>query len=191
MLYIYSDKGDVDLFLTSFEPDEAWLATLAGEIGWRVEPPATDAVVHHAGGKRVAFDGASASSSSTGVPPSAATGNAAIDGIRNFGNTINPLNHIPGMIRGFGRIHSESSTPPLQSAASASTAIPERLRSTSIAHAESSSTNVGSAAIRDRVDPPIKRFLEIDDALDLKLGDVAELLEDYKRLAAVLASLDN
>lgn len=51
---IDGDQRDlVDLFLTSFEPDEAWLATLAGVIGLRVEAPAEDAVIHHAGGQRV------------------------------------------------------------------------------------------------------------------------------------------
>lgn len=46
----------VTLFLTSFEPDEAWLATLAGAIGLRVAAPAPDAVIHHAGGQRARLD---------------------------------------------------------------------------------------------------------------------------------------
>ena len=37
-----------------------------------------------------------------------------------------------------------------------------------------------------KMDPPIQRFLETQDARDLRVGDVAALLEDYKRLAGLL-----
>jgi hypothetical protein len=40
------------------------------------------------------------------------------------------------------------------------------------------------------IDPPIQRFLDIQDARDLRLGDVTALLEDYKRLASALAKVN-
>jgi hypothetical protein len=95
-------------------------------------------------------------------------GATPLESMKSFGNTFNPLNHIPGMIRGFGR-----STPDTPSGATPTTAIPERLKPLGSTDSPSSS----------KIDPPIRRFLEVTDAQDLRLGDVAELLEDYKRLA--------
>jgi hypothetical protein len=43
-----------------------------------------------------------------------------------------------------------------------------------------------SSTAATRLDPPIRRFLEVQDAQDLRVGEVAVLLQDYKRLAAAL-----
>jgi hypothetical protein len=40
-----------------------------------------------------------------------------------------------------------------------------------------------------QVSPPVKRFLEMQNAADLKLGEVFELLKDYKRLAGALKEM--
>lgn len=96
-----------------------------------------------------------------------------LESMKTFGNTFNPLSHIPGMIRGFGR-----SAPDTPTGGTSATAIPERLKPL-----ESSDTLSSS-----KIDPPISRFLEVTDAQELRLGDVAELLEDYKRLAAAFSS---
>lgn len=133
---------------------------------------------------------------SLGVGSPIATPNSAatpLESVRNFSNTINPLSHIPGMIRGFGRLHSESNTPPLSSTAGGGLASSERLKLISSAPIVPQSSSAGMVATRTAVpiNPPIKHFLEIDDPQDLKLGEVAELLKDYKRLAAALALLDN
>lgn len=97
-------------------------------------------------------------------------GSTPLDSMRNLGNAINPLNHIPGMIRGFGR--SAAETPATGSA--------------SLAAAPDSST--AAAAALQQIPPPLKRFLEVKDAQDLRLGEVAELLEEYKRLATAVLS---
>ncbi|KAL2872370.1 VPS9 domain protein [Aspergillus lucknowensis] len=89
-----------------------------------------------------------------------------LESMRNFGNTLNPLNHIPGMIRGFGR-----ATP--ESPALSSPSIPDR-------------TKAASSTREARIDPPIQRFLQMQDARDLTIGDVSILLEDYKRISAAL-----
>ncbi|KAJ9302183.1 hypothetical protein DTO271G3_1049 [Paecilomyces variotii] len=118
---------------------------------------------------------------------SSSSASTPLESMKNFGNTFNPLNHIPGMIRGFGR----SATTPdpgtgVTTPATPAPAIP------SPADNKTQPTLYGSAdvsATLSRIDPPLRRFLETEDAGDLKLRDVAELLQDYKRLAAALASL--
>lgn len=40
-----------------------------------------------------------------------------------------------------------------------------------------------------KVDPPIKRFMELQNPADLRLGEVLELLRDYRRLAGALKDI--
>jgi hypothetical protein len=40
-----------------------------------------------------------------------------------------------------------------------------------------------------KLDPPIKRFMEMQNAAEMKLGEVFELLRDYKRLAGALKEM--
>lgn len=112
-----------------------------------------------------------------------------LESMKNFGNTFNPLSHIPGMIRGFGR-NAPGTPPSVSTTATTTGTLPERPRLTSSRiDARSSplttSTIPFPAAELSQSDPPIRRFLEVDDPQDLRIGDVAELLQDYKRLAAM------
>ncbi|CAG8053138.1 unnamed protein product [Penicillium salamii] len=111
------------------------------------------------------------------------TSNSAIsptplESMRNFGNTLNPLNHIPGMMKNFGRNAPET---PVRSVSPSGL---DRFKP-SPASVENGS-GAASPLPAVKVDPPIQRFLETQDARDLRIGDVAVLLEDYKRLAAAL-----
>ncbi|KAJ5232943.1 Vacuolar sorting protein 9 subgroup [Penicillium chermesinum] len=101
--------------------------------------------------------------------------------MRNFGNSLNPLNHIPGMIKNFGR-NAPEAPPPV--ARPLSPAAIERLRINT--PNENASGTASPATLLPHIDPPIQRFVETQDARDLRIGDVAVLLEDYKRLAAAL-----
>lgn len=120
---------------------------------------------------------------------SSSSASTPLESMKNFGNTFNPLNHIPGMIRGFGR----SATTPdpatgVTTPATPAPAVPSPVDNKT----QPTLSTDGSAdvpATLSRIDPPLRRFLETEDAGDLKLRDVAELLQDYKRLAAALASL--
>ncbi|KAL2834422.1 hypothetical protein BDW59DRAFT_137846 [Aspergillus cavernicola] len=92
-----------------------------------------------------------------------------LESMRSFGNTLNPLNHIPGMIRGFGRATPESSAFPSPSLPS----LPDRAKTPSTTR-------------EYRIDPPIQRFVLTRNANELTIGDVSVLLEDYKRISAAL-----
>ncbi|PWY84661.1 hypothetical protein BO94DRAFT_494502 [Aspergillus sclerotioniger CBS 115572] len=108
-----------------------------------------------------------------------------LESMRSFGNTLNPLNHIPGMIRNFGR--GTPGTPDTPGPMPSPNTPTERIRA-SILSRESSSSNVPSAPPRvERVEPPIQRFLQMQNVSELTIGDVSVLLEDYKRIAAALS----
>ena len=102
----------------------------------------------------------------------AAASNTAVESMRNLGNTLNPLNRLAGMnvMRGFGR------SSPLNSSAPLVSVEPSKEQSLS-----DKPTTV--------IEPPIKRFLEVTDVGELRLGDVSLLLKDYQRLAGVLKNL--
>ncbi|OQE42210.1 hypothetical protein PENCOP_c004G05146 [Penicillium coprophilum] len=104
-----------------------------------------------------------------------------LESMRYFGNTLNPLNHIPGMMKNFGR-----NTPETPSGRSVSPSGLDKFKP-SPAPADNTSGPVSPVPTSLlKIDPPIQRFLETQDARDLRIGDVSILLEDYKRLAAAL-----
>lgn len=41
-----------------------------------------------------------------------------------------------------------------------------------------------------KIDPPKKRFIELQNPTDLKIGEVLELLRDYRRLAGALKDIN-
>ena len=133
-------------------------------------------------GKRVAFDkvvkdnaGLPSHQPPLQGPTPSSVPNAAVESMRNLGNSLNPLNRLAGMnvMRGFGR-----STPtPMSIPALAQPAdpLPEKA--------------IGDKSAFLVEPPPLQRFLEMTEAENLRIGDVAELLKDYQRLAAVLKGL--
>lgn len=116
------------------------------------------------------------------VPSPAMASPNPLESMRSFGNTLNPLNHIPGVIRNFGR-----NAPETPNARSLSPAAIDRLKA-SPASVEGDSGAASPLPVSAKVDPPIQRFLDMQDASDLRIGDIAVLLQDYKRLAAALKS---
>ncbi|KAL9126047.1 MAG: hypothetical protein Q9217_004848 [Psora testacea] len=112
----------------------------------------------------------SSASSKPALQEPSYAGNAAVESMRSLGNTLNPLKGFGGMsvMRGFGR-NSSSVTP---------TADQQR----------SSSPNKAPAAGIKTL-PAIQRFMDMDDAQNLKLSEVSELLQDYKRLAEALRTM--
>ncbi|EGE01067.1 VPS9 domain-containing protein [Trichophyton equinum CBS 127.97] len=116
-----------------------------------------------------ASDDTAASSTATPPPISSSTSstNQGFGSVRGFGTSLNPLSHFPSMIRGLARA-------PDSAAASSST------------RAKSPGPSSGTKGA-----PGIQKFLDMGDASELKVGDIPELLEDYKRLAAMLKAQQN
>lgn len=172
-------------------PEDRLLGLIGGQRH-QARDRSADSVISTGSGKRVAFAAekpppSSSQLSSSAVPCSQASTahvpNAAVESMRNLGNTLNPLNRLAGMnmMRGFGRSTSNGApTPPM-----------ERSKEPGHAHPESSSTAVTSASkpSGSKVAAPMQRFLDVADAGDLKISEVAELLNDYRRLADALKHL--
>lgn len=108
--------------------------------------------------------------------PASPSPSTPLESVRNFGNTLNPLNHIPGMIKNFGRSASDSPSGP------ASPALPERARVPATRPQVERAPNSGTSP---KFDPPIQRFVDAQHASELTIGDVSTLLDDYKRLATL------
>ncbi|KAF9893867.1 hypothetical protein FE257_010037 [Aspergillus nanangensis] len=98
-----------------------------------------------------------------------------LESMRSFGNSFNPLNHIPGVIRNFGR-----GTPETPGATQPSPS--EKIKPSSVSREVSPRTS----SPQSQIDMPIQRFLEMQHANELTIGDVSLLLEDYKRIATAL-----
>ena len=161
-----------------------------------------DSIQSSGSGKRVAFtaeaskvkeNAGSPNQTATQVPASSTSlsssqevphlGNAAVESMRNLGNTLNPLNRFAGMnvMRGFGR---SASTP--SPAAVAAITPPEKPASGVSEPLGGGKPGSGAGVVAPRVAPPSQKFLDVADVAELKIGEVAELLQDYRRLAAAL-----
>ena len=99
-----------------------------------------------------------------------------------FVNSLNPLSRfgVPSFPK-FGR--GLNSPTPEQAAAKAT--VQTRSRSTSVTQEADLNAAETLAQLR-KAKPPIKRFLAIKDAKELKLGEIDDLLNDYRRLAELL-----
>ncbi|KAF4968250.1 hypothetical protein FSARC_4341 [Fusarium sarcochroum] len=131
--------------------------------------------------KKVLFasDESKTTSQSPGQSP------AVLDQMRNLGNSFNPMARLPsiGMIRGFGR-----NTP-------SAPATPAAKESVKPADGGDLGTAFPDIALAlppketPKIAPPNKRFMEIQTPGELKLGEVLDLLRDYRRLAGALKDI--
>lgn len=104
--------------------------------------------------------------------------------MRSLGNTLNPLKGFGGMsvMRGFGR--STSSGTPTPTLATA-----ER-PSQELQQAPNTKKDVmGAQTSAIKALPPLQRYMDVASAEDLKISEVTELLNDYKRLAGALKTM--
>ena len=107
-------------------------------------------------------------------------GIAAVESMRSLGNSLNPLRGFGGMtsLRGFGRTSSSDTPTPSVPTPQAGVVSNEKAKS----ETRDSMDDLPPV----KVAPPIPRFLEAKSVGELKLGEVADLLQDYKRLARAL-----
>ncbi|KAI2642614.1 hypothetical protein GGS21DRAFT_537090 [Xylaria nigripes] len=118
--------------------------------------------------------------------PTPSSNPALVESMRNLGSSLNPISRLSsmGMMRGFGRT-ATTPTPPnpkdsagkLVDGGDLVTAFPDI---------------AVSLPPKDvtRIDPPNKRFMELQNPSDLRLGEVTELLRDYRRLASALKDMN-
>jgi hypothetical protein len=144
-------------------------------------------------GKRVAFDTTTAPAPTSMPPPLIPRdSNLAVESMRNFGNTINPLNQFSRMSGLFGRAvpvmasNSPPSPAPMTTSSTEST-LPMIPGSPPPSRTAADIKAVAAIEELKRATPPTKRFVECKDAKDLKLGEVEELLKEHQRLVAILS----
>ncbi|RDA87993.1 hypothetical protein CP532_3440 [Ophiocordyceps camponoti-leonardi (nom. inval.)] len=153
-------------------------------------------------------------SSSSSKPQSPA---AVLDQVRSLGSSFNPMARLSGIsIRRFGRTSTSSSLPASSSAtavaltASSSSSSPakdvvvepsdggelteafpdlaEALPPKELPPSPRPHLHLQTQA-QTRIPPPIRRFIEVGDPSDLRIGEVRDLLLDYRRLASALRNL--
>ncbi|KAL2021031.1 hypothetical protein VTK56DRAFT_7686 [Thermocarpiscus australiensis] len=135
-------------------------------------------------------------SAAAGSSPVVVASPPIMDSMRNLGNSLNPMARLSagiGGFRGFGRSAPAASpaparapTPPAKDGASKGGATAAGADGGDLATAFPDLAAVLPPREPPKISPPIKRFMEMQNAADLKLGEVFDLLRDYKRLAAAL-----
>lgn len=122
----------------------------------------------------------------------------AFTSMRSFGNSLNPLSHIPDMIRGFGKnpeAEKEKEKEREKEKNKEKERDSEAQKVKKAEEGEEKETSPESAPTPDsrrdltNIKPPIRRFVEIQDSSELRLAEIPELLEDYKRLASIIDNL--
>lgn len=190
------------------------LSLLGGRKPATVRDRSADSVQSNGSGRRstlhqaTSVSGDTTTSKAPGPTPAIATPQATssnpLDTVKNFGGSLNPINHIGSAFGGaFGRFGTRAS-------ASASPPTPNPLvvidkDRSSLSPDKSLNKPPGGSDTppnqhplrlprKDELDvikaaPPISRFMTSTSAADLKIRDVQDLLDDYQRLARVLGQL--
>jgi hypothetical protein len=160
------------------KPDDKLLGMIGGRKPASMRDRSVDSVKSSGSSKRVAFAATGSSSNLAAPPQSTSSAQAnALESVKNLGNSLNPLNHIGaafgGGFRGFSRA---LSTPPVAYTEKEKVKTPEP--SPAIVRLPGEENLA--------IEPPIQRFLDMEDPGELKMKDVTELLRDYQRLANAL-----
>ncbi|KAI0802354.1 hypothetical protein GGR55DRAFT_665928 [Xylaria sp. FL0064] len=120
------------------------------------------------------------------TPPAASSNPALVESMRNLGSSLNPISRLSNMsmMRGFGRTPN-TPTPPT----------PRDIAGKAVDGGDLAAAFpdiASSLPPKDvpKIDPPKRRFLELQNPADLKIGEVLELLRDYRRLAGALKDMN-
>ncbi|KAK3301946.1 uncharacterized protein B0T15DRAFT_541537 [Chaetomium strumarium] len=136
---------------------------------------------------------AGGSGSGSGSSP-VVTSPPIMDSMRNLGNSLNPMARlsagIAGGFRGFGRSSAPTPAPARAPTPPAKDGSGPGRDGGDLTTAFSDLATALPPREYPRINPPIQRFMEMQNAADLKLGEVFDLLRDYKRLAGALKEMD-
>ena len=172
--------------LSSSRPEDNFLSAFTGRKQ-SARDRSVDSVQSSGSGKRNSNIFAKAVSPSPSQPPpsleaSSHAGNVAVESMRSLGNAINPLKGFTGMssLRGFGR--SSSSGPTSAPTAAPSVEKPKE-------QLQESPGGSSGGTVTAKIAPPTQRYMDVATPEELKIGEVADLLNDYKRLAAALKNI--
>ncbi|KAK6079191.1 hypothetical protein SCUP234_05744 [Seiridium cupressi] len=122
----------------------------------------------------------------TPLGSSSAMNPSLVEQARNLGNSLNPINKFSGMIRPFGRsVTSPAPAPPAKDTADK----PVDGGDLGAAFPDIAASLPPKETKIPQIKPPNKRFIELQNPADLKLGEVLELLRDYRRLAGALKDI--
>ena len=175
--------------LTS-KSEEKLLGLIAGRKESRDR--SADSAQSSGSGKRVAFaadigpTGPSINTKMQHITESPAT-SSPMDSMRNLGSSLNPLKGFAGMggLRAFGRSASTSNS----AVPSTENVDKSHSKPQSQSSQEKETTPNALVASKTKMEPPIQRFLVLTNVDEMRLGEVGELLKDYKRLADRLQDL--
>lgn len=148
---------------------------------------------------------ATVTSASKPLPTPAGSGNP-LDSMKNFGANINlnPINHLAsfgGAFRNFSRASNPlapASTASTPKAAAASTSQNPTTTTAPVPSIETTTGNQKEISLRPpnhqelfliKARPPHPKFLGLESASDLRVGDVQALLDEFKRVSRVLEGL--
>ena len=145
--------------------------------------------------KRVVFAAPTSTGLALPISPSPPPTTTAMDSVKSLGNSLNPLNRLGGIgFRGFGRQPQATVTPPMAGSPSA-----EELKGGLVIEAADATHSNANANVNvnfggdkfaavvtemKRLPLPSRRFVEMKDAREMKIGEVEELLREYQRLVA-------
>ncbi|KAI1808541.1 hypothetical protein F4811DRAFT_501474 [Daldinia bambusicola] len=123
----------------------------------------------------------------TATPSPGSSNQPLVESMRNLGNSLNPINRFAGMsmMRGFGRAATIPVTPTKSDTSSS--------KATDGGDLATAFPDIAAALPpkdAPKIDPPKKKFMELQNPTDLRIGDVLELLRDYRRLAGALKDMD-
>ncbi|KAI0377807.1 hypothetical protein F5Y04DRAFT_169826 [Hypomontagnella monticulosa] len=183
-----SMQGGEDTNRSTAAPDDKLLSLVGGrKVSRDRSTDSTRSARSASSSKKVVFAEENKEKPATPAAASspASSNPALVESMRNLGNSLNPINRFAGMsmMRGFGRAATTPTPPPKDATA----------KTTDGGDLATAFPDIAAALPpkdTPKIDPPKKKFMELQNPADLRLGDVLELLRDYRRLAGALKDMD-
>lgn len=169
--------------------EDRLLSVIGGRKTSGARDRSADSTQSSGSGRRVAFAPTNPSNLAPSNAGTLAANNPAanaFDSMKNLGNSLNPLSHFSAFGGGLRGLGLKQAVPPPPTAAPGQEKERPKTQSPSTTLIE-----VPKQVIKEGVhfEPPVQKFLEVQDVRQLTLGDVDELLRDYQRLAMVLGQM--